>query len=94
VIPGLTANAGLSFEYSEREPMIHALDAGIGFTIYPKNIEIMATEGPSFFFFNLHVGYRFGTMLDISESARAKTWKERRQERRRATEQDTPIQLL
>lgn len=92
-IPGITANGTLSFEYSEREPVVHALEAGIGFTVYPKNIEIMATEELSFFFFNMHVGYRFGTMLDISETARAKSWKERRQERREAKEQASPVRL-
>lgn len=86
VVPGLTANAGLSFEYSEREPLIHALEAGFGFTVYPSNIRIMATDERNFFFFNMYVGYRFGNMIDVSESGRAKTWKERRQERKEATE--------
>lgn len=84
VIPGLTVNAGINFEYSEREPVVHALEAGIGFTLYPRNIQIMATEELKFFFFNLSVGYRFGSMLDISESAMAKSRKERRQERKEA----------
>ncbi len=87
VIPGLTANAGFSFEYSEREPLIHALEAGLGFTIYPRNIKIMATDENNYFFFNFFVGYRFGTMIDVSESGRAKSWKERRKERREAQEQ-------
>lgn len=86
VVPGLTANAGLSFEYSEREPLIHALEAGLGFTIYPSNIRIMATDEKNFFFFNMYVGYRFGNMIDVSESGRAKSWKERRRERKEATE--------
>jgi len=90
VVPGVTVNAGLSFEYSEREPVIHALEAGMGFTVYPKNIEIMATEDLSFYFFNLYVGYRFGTMIDISDATRAKSWKERRRERQEAIG-DTPV---
>ncbi len=93
VIPGITVNTGLSFEYSEREPMIHALEAGMSFTIYPKNIRIMATEENNFFFFNLSVGYRFGTMIDISDAARAKSRKERRQERREEQQQVPMIHL-
>ena len=42
----------------------------------------MATESNSFFFLNMMVGYRFGKVIDISEAARAKTWKERRAEQK------------
>jgi hypothetical protein len=94
VIPGITVNAGFSFEYSEREPMIHALEAGMSLTVYPKNIRIMATEANNYFFFNLSVGYRFGTMIDISDAAKAKTRKERREERRLGQPQIPMIHLL
>lgn len=82
VVPGATGKAGLSFEYSQRDAIIHALEAGISLTVYPKKIPIMATEKNNFLFFNLIVGYRFGRIVDISEAARAKTWKERRTERK------------
>lgn len=82
VVPGLTGKAGLSFEYSQKDAVIHALEAGIGLTLYPWEIPIMATEKNSFLFFNLTVGYRFGRIVDISEAARAKTWRERRAERK------------
>ncbi len=94
VIPGITVNTGFSFEYSEREPMIHALEVDMGLTIYPKNIRIMATEENNYFFFNLSIGYRFGTMIDISEAARAKSRKERRQERRESRKGQQSIPLL
>jgi len=94
VIPGITINTGINFEYSEREPMIHALEAGMGLTVYPKNINIMATEKNSFFFFNLYIGYRFGTMIDISDAARAKSWKERREERRLGQPQIPLLHIL
>ncbi len=81
VIPGITAKAGVSFEYSEKEPIVHAIEAGIGLTVYPKNIEIMATEKPQFLFFKMFAGYRFGTMIDVSEGALAKTRRERRKKR-------------
>jgi hypothetical protein len=82
VIPGLTAKAGFSFEYSHKDAIIHALDAGVNITVYPKKIPIMATEQNNFLFFNLSVGYRFGRIIDISEAARSKTRKEKRAERK------------
>lgn len=90
VVPGVTGKTGMSFEYSQRDAVIHALEAGISLTLYPKKIPIMATEFNSFFFFNLSVGYRFGNIIDISEAARAKTRKERRQERKAALEAPLP----
>jgi hypothetical protein len=84
IIPGITGKTGLSFEYSERDAILHALEAGVSLTVYPKEIPIMATERNKFLFFTLSVGYRFGNIVDISEAARAKTWKERREERKAA----------
>jgi len=82
VIPGLTAKAGFSFEYSHKDAIIHALEAGVSVTAYPKKIPIMATEQNNFLFFSLSVGYRFGRIIDISEAARSKSWKEKRAERK------------
>ena len=83
VIPGLTGKSGLSFEFSEKDAIIHSLEAGINLTVFPKAIPIMATEQNNFLFFNLMVGYRFGNIVDISEAARAKPWKERIKEHRK-----------
>ncbi len=82
VVPGLTGKTGLSFEYSQKDAIVHALEAGISLTVYPKAIPIMATEQNSFFFFTLTVGYRFGRIIDISEASSSKTWKEKRAERK------------
>jgi hypothetical protein len=82
LVAGLTGKAGLSFEYSQRDAVLHALEAGVGLTVYPKKIPIMAADINNFLFLNLSVGYRFGKILDISEAARAKSRKERRQERK------------
>lgn len=82
VVPGLLGKAGLSFEYSQRDAIVHAIEAGVSLTVYPKEIPIMAGEINNFLFFNLSVGYRFGKIIDISEAARAKSRKERRQERK------------
>lgn len=87
IIPGLTFKGGFNFEYSEREPLVHALEAGIGITVYPKSIEIMATEERNFLFFQMYVGYRFGNIIDISDVGQAKSRKERRQELREAQQQ-------
>jgi len=82
LVPGATAKTGLSFEYSQRDAVVHALEAGISLTVYPRKIPIMASEQQKFLFFNLSVGYRFGNIVDISEAARAKTRRERRAERK------------
>ncbi len=82
VVPGLVGKAGLSFEYGKKDAVVHALEAGVSLTVYPKEIPIMATEANSFLFFNLMIGYRFGRVIDISEGAKAKTRRERRQEKK------------
>ena len=64
------------------DAILHALEAGLSLTVYPREIPIMATEKNNFLFFNLVVGYRFGRIVDISEAARAKTWREKRAERK------------
>jgi hypothetical protein len=90
--PGLTAKTGLSFEYSKRDAVLHALEAGISLTVYPKEIHIMDTERNNFFFFALTVGYRFGNIVDISEAARARSRKERRQQRKSQSQGEiTPL---
>ncbi|MCF8225203.1 MAG: hypothetical protein K9J30_04940 [Bacteroidales bacterium] len=93
IIPGVTVKVGFSFEYSEKEPVVHALDAGLGITVYPKNIEIMDTDVNHYLFFKMYVGYRFGTMIDISEAASARSKKQRRKELREAMK-DAQIPLL
>jgi hypothetical protein len=90
VVPGLTGKAGLSFEYSTKDAVIHALEAGLSLTVYPREMTIMATEKNDYLFFNLMIGYRFGTIVDISEAARAKTRSERRAERKAARQSPTP----
>jgi hypothetical protein len=82
IVPGLTGKAGFSFEYSQKDAIVHALEAGISLTAYPKEIPIMASEKNSFLFFTLTVAYRFGRISDISEASRSRTWKEKRAERK------------
>ena len=82
VIPGLVGKVGLSFEYSKKDAILHALEAGLSLTVYPREIQIMATEQNNFLFFNLMVGFRFGKIINTSEASRAKSRQERRQERK------------
>jgi len=82
VLPGLYGKTGFSFEYSQKDAIVHALEVGVSLTVYPKEIVIMATEQNNFLFFNLSVGYRFGKIIDISEAARSKSGKEKRKERK------------
>jgi hypothetical protein len=84
LIPGLYGKTGFSFEYSRKDAVLHALEAGITITAYPKEIPIMATEQNNWLFFTLNVGYRFGRIIDISEAARSKSRKEKRAERKAA----------
>ena len=84
VIPGIYGKTGLSFEYSQKDAIIHALEAGISITAYYKEIPIMATEQNNWIFFTLHVGYRFGRIIDISEAARSKSRKQKKADRKAA----------
>ncbi len=66
VVPGAYARAGVSFEYSTSDVTIHALETGVSLDLFPKRIEIMATdiEKNNFFFLTLFVSYRFGRVVD------------------------------
>lgn len=86
VYPGIYGKTGFSFEYSQKDAIIHALEAGVSLTAYYKDIPIMATKQNNFIFFTLHVGYRFGRIIDISEAARSKSRKQKRAERKAAKE--------
>lgn len=92
LIPGAIVKTGISFEYSQKDAFLHALEAGVSLTVYPRKIPIMATEKNNFLFFNLTVGYRFGHIIDISEAARAKPWRERRKEQK-AQKNSSPFPL-
>ncbi len=82
LVPGATAKAGFSFEYSRDEAILHALEVSVGLDVFPRPIPIMATESNNFFFLNMSVGYRFGKVIDVSDAARAKSWKDRWKEQR------------
>ncbi len=64
LIPGLYAKGGLNFEYSKEEKLIHAVEAGLAFSAYPKKIPIMATVDNQALYFSLFISYRFGVIID------------------------------
>ena len=68
VVPGATGRAGVSFEYSTNDLTIHAIESGLSLDVFPKRIEIMATETKknNFIFVTLFVSYRFGRVVDAS----------------------------
>jgi len=82
LVPGLTAKAGFSFEYSQKDAIVHALEAAVSLTAYPRDINIMATDQQNYLFINLMVGYRFGRIIDISEASRSRSRREKRAERK------------
>ncbi|KPL12479.1 MAG: hypothetical protein AMS26_17580 [Bacteroides sp. SM23_62] len=64
VVPGVYGRFGLSFEYSKSDITIHAIETGVSLDLFPKKIEIMATEQNNFYFLTLFVAYRFGKVVD------------------------------
>jgi len=60
--PGLHANFGLFFEYSNNKTGVKALEAGVAFDGYGKKIPIMALEGSENrqFFLNFYISLMFG----------------------------------
>ena len=70
LVPGAFIKAGINFEFSQSETVIHALEAGIMLQAYLSSLEIMAVDDNQQFFFTLFVSYRFGKIVnaqDISE---------------------------
>ena len=64
VMPGAYGRFGISFEYSTSDIHIHALETAVSLDLFPKRMEIMATEKNSFYFLTLSVSYRFGKVVD------------------------------
>lgn len=67
LIPGAYAKGGISFEYSQRDKIIHAIEIGAALHAYLKEIPIMDIEKNQQFFLNLFVSYRFGSIRDPLE---------------------------
>ena len=67
--PGLHAKAGLSFEYSSVNQLINAIEVGMVFDAFAKEIPIMYTDYNNQFFLSLFVCYRFGWVRDAKYKA-------------------------
>ncbi|MCK4630320.1 MAG: hypothetical protein KAT40_02695 [Bacteroidales bacterium] len=64
IIPGAYGKAGINFEYSKLDRIIHAVEIGVTFDAFLKKIPIMASEDNLWFFPALFVSYRFGNIID------------------------------
>lgn len=67
LVPGAFLKAGINFEFSQSETVIHALEAGIMLQAYLSNLEIMAVDDNQQFYFTLFVSYRFGRIVNAQE---------------------------
>ncbi len=69
IIPGGFAKVGVSFEFSQFDEVIHAIETGAALDVFYKEVPIMAGTNNNFFFFSLYVSYRFGKVIDRKERA-------------------------
>ena len=70
IIPGAFIKTGFNFEFSQKENVIHAIETGIMFQAYLRNLELMASQDNQQFFLVLFLSYRFGKIVnaqDVSE---------------------------
>ncbi|NOQ26403.1 MAG: hypothetical protein GQ564_13680 [Bacteroidales bacterium] len=67
VIPSAYIKTGFNFEFSQRETIIHALEAGIMFQAFLNDLEIMDVDDNQQFYFTLFVSYRFGKIVNAQE---------------------------
>ncbi len=67
MVPGAYLKAGINFEFSQSETLIHALEAGVMIQAYLNSLEIMAVDDNQQFYFTLFVSYRFGKIVNAQE---------------------------
>lgn len=67
LVPGAYLKAGVNFEFSQAETLVHALEAGIMIQAYLNDLKIMAVENNQQFYFTLFVSYRFGKIVNAQE---------------------------
>lgn len=64
VIPGAFVRAGINFEYSKEDKVIHAIELGISAEGYLSKIPLMASDDNAALYLNLFVSYRIGYVVD------------------------------
>lgn len=67
IVPGLFAKGGFNFEFSQKENIIHALEAGLLIQAYLKDLEIMAVDDNQQFYFTLFLTYRLGKVVNAQQ---------------------------
>lgn len=67
LVPGAYLKAGINFEFSQTETLVHSLEAGIMIQAYLNSLEIMAVDDNQQFYFTLFVSYRFGKIVNAQE---------------------------
>jgi len=63
-MPGAYIRSGLTFEFSDDENRISALEIALTLDAFPKKIKQMENERNNFAFLSMNVTYRFGKVLD------------------------------
>ncbi|MBN2485234.1 MAG: hypothetical protein JXB34_04590 [Bacteroidales bacterium] len=77
--PGIYGKYGFSFEYSRIDQVYHALELGLAFDAYFRELKIMDTKPGKVFFIlpdnyfvlTLFISYRFGKVIDAQYSNRS-----------------------
>lgn len=67
LVPGLFVKTGFNFEFSQKEYIVHAIEAGILLQGYIKNLEIMAVEDNQQVYFTLFATYRLGKVTNAQQ---------------------------
>jgi len=67
LVPGLFAKTGFNFEFSQKENIIHAIEAGIIIQAYLKSLDIMAVDDNQQFYFTLFISYRIGKVVNAQQ---------------------------
>lgn len=62
--PGAFVKAGVSFEFSRFDQVIHAIEGGAIAEAFPTKLPIMATKENYQFYLTLFISYRFGRVID------------------------------
>lgn len=70
MVPGVNVKGGVCFEFGQRDKIVRALEGGFTLDVFPKVIEIMATEENNWFFLAVFASYRFGKAKDAKVRTR------------------------
>ncbi len=63
VLPGAYAKAGIAVDFSKIDNRVRTLEFGVSAVLYPKKLDIMATETNKQFIPTVFLAYRFGKVV-------------------------------